>query len=103
MALNHDIALFRFSNRVRIFYQTNETESITKTFTFTDFNQAWSFMSRTALLAEKMDHHPEWFNVYNRVEVKLTTHDCDGVSQKVRETMGGAFAMHNVSKTLVSE
>ena len=65
-------------------FQTKENESITKTFMFTDFNQAWSFMSRTALLAEKMDHHPEWFNVYNRVEVTLTTHDCGGVSKKVR-------------------
>jgi 4a-hydroxytetrahydrobiopterin dehydratase len=66
-------------------FQTKENRSITKTFIFTDFNQAWSFMSRAALLAEKIDHHPEWFNVYNRVEVTLTTHDCDGVSQKVRD------------------
>ncbi|CAJ1957066.1 unnamed protein product [Cylindrotheca closterium] len=56
--------------------------AIIKTYEFTDFNQAWSFMSRTALLAEKMDHHPEWFNVYSTVSVTLTTHDCDGVSTK---------------------
>mmetsp|Transcript_22605 Transcript_22605/g.33088 ORF Transcript_22605/g.33088 Transcript_22605/m.33088 type:complete len:163 (-) Transcript_22605:58-546(-) len=59
-----------------------ERDSIQKSFEFTDFNQAWSFMSRSALLAEKMDHHPEWFNVYNLVEVTLTTHDCGGLSTK---------------------
>lgn len=55
-------------------------KAITKTFTFKDFSEAWGFMNRAALLAEKMDHHPEWFNVYNRVEVKMTTHDADGVT-----------------------
>jgi len=53
-----------------------------KTYEFADFKQAWSFMSKSAQLAEEMDHHPEWFNVYNRVEVTLTTHDCNGVSEK---------------------
>jgi len=67
---------------VFFFIKAKDNKSIAKTFMFTDFNQAWSFMSRSALLAEKMDHHPEWINVYNRIEVTLTTHDCDGVSKK---------------------
>ncbi|MEM8587029.1 MAG: 4a-hydroxytetrahydrobiopterin dehydratase [Pseudomonadota bacterium] len=57
-------------------------DAIFKTFQFKDFNAAFGFMARAALMAEKMDHHPEWFNVYNRVEVTLTTHDAGGVSQK---------------------
>eukprot|EP00565_Helicotheca_tamesis_P005816 CAMPEP_0185730912 /NCGR_PEP_ID=MMETSP1171-20130828/11382_1 /TAXON_ID=374046 /ORGANISM="Helicotheca tamensis, Strain CCMP826" /LENGTH=150 /DNA_ID=CAMNT_0028400061 /DNA_START=68 /DNA_END=520 /DNA_ORIENTATION=- len=57
-------------------------DAIKKTYEFTDFAQAWTFMSKSAQLAEEMDHHPEWFNVYNRVEVTLTTHDCSGVSEK---------------------
>ncbi|WP_417455988.1 4a-hydroxytetrahydrobiopterin dehydratase [Kordiimonas sp.] len=57
-----------------------EALAINKTFKFADFSEAWAFMNRAALLAEKMDHHPEWFNVYNRVEVKMTTHDADGVT-----------------------
>lgn len=58
----------------------SEALAITKTFNFADFSEAWAFMNRAALLAEKMDHHPEWFNVYSRVEVKMTTHDADGVT-----------------------
>ena len=55
-------------------------DAIKKTFTFKNFNQAFGFMTRVALKAEKMDHHPEWFNVYNRVEVTLSTHDADGLT-----------------------
>ena len=50
------------------------------TFTFKDFNEAFGFMTRIAIEADKRDHHPEWFNVYNRVEVKMTTHDAGGVT-----------------------
>lgn len=56
-------------------------DAIVRTFTFRDFNAAFGFMTRTALAAEKLDHHPEWFNVYNRVEVLLATHDADGVTE----------------------
>ncbi|EQC27815.1 4a-hydroxytetrahydrobiopterin dehydratase [Saprolegnia diclina VS20] len=55
-------------------------DAITRNFEFRDFNEAWSFMSRTALIAEQGCHHPEWFNVYNRVDVTLSTHDCGGLS-----------------------
>ncbi|MBX3479435.1 MAG: 4a-hydroxytetrahydrobiopterin dehydratase [Caulobacter sp.] len=57
-----------------------ERDAIVRTFTFKDFNAAFGFMTRVALAAEKLDHHPEWFNVYNRVEVLLATHDADGVT-----------------------
>jgi 4a-hydroxytetrahydrobiopterin dehydratase len=56
-------------------------EAIAKNFKFKDFNEAFGFMTRVALLADKMDHHPEWFNVYNKVEVTLSTHDAGGVTQ----------------------
>ncbi|MEM9839932.1 MAG: 4a-hydroxytetrahydrobiopterin dehydratase [Pseudomonadota bacterium] len=52
------------------------------TVTFANFKEAWGFMNQVALFAEQHDHHPEWFNVYNRVEVTLTTHDADGLSEK---------------------
>ncbi len=55
-------------------------DAIAKSFRFGDFKAAWGFMTCVALKAEQMNHHPEWFNVYNRVDVTLTTHDCGGVS-----------------------
>ena len=55
-------------------------DAIVRTFKFADFNAAFGFMTRAALLADKIDHHPEWSNVYNRVEVLLATHDADGVT-----------------------
>ncbi|HEY1638317.1 MAG TPA: 4a-hydroxytetrahydrobiopterin dehydratase [Rhizomicrobium sp.] len=57
-------------------------DAIMRTFRFKDFNTAFGFMARVALVAEKMDHHPEWFNVYNRVEVTLATHEAGGVTEK---------------------
>jgi 4a-hydroxytetrahydrobiopterin dehydratase len=56
-------------------------DAISKKFVFADFNQAFGFMARAALVAEKMDHHPEWFNVYKTVEVTLSTHDAGGVTE----------------------
>lgn len=55
-------------------------DAIERKFEFTDFSEAFAFMTRVALIAEKRDHHPEWFNVYNRVEITLTTHDAGGLS-----------------------
>jgi len=65
-------------------------DAISRKFTFKDFNQAFGFMTRAALVAEKMDHHPEWFNVYKTVEVTLATHDAGGVTDldvKLAEAM----------------
>uniref|UniRef100_A0A8C9NU73 Pterin-4-alpha-carbinolamine dehydratase n=1 Tax=Serinus canaria TaxID=9135 RepID=A0A8C9NU73_SERCA len=63
----------------------NEVEgrdAIFKEFHFKDFNRAFGFMTRVALQAEKLDHHPEWFNVYNKVHITLSTHDCGGLSER---------------------
>ena len=57
-------------------------DAISKAYKFKDFNEAFGFMTRVAIKADQMDHHPEWFNVYNRVQITLTTHDAGGVSQR---------------------
>ena len=65
-------------------------DAITKKFVFKDFNQAFGFLTRAALIAEKLDHHPEWFNVYKTVEVTLSTHDAGGLTEldvKLAEAM----------------
>lgn len=61
---------------------TTRDGGLERRYTFDDFNAAWGFMSRVALLAEKIDHHPEWSNVYNRVDIRLTTHDAGGLTDK---------------------
>jgi 4a-hydroxytetrahydrobiopterin dehydratase len=57
-------------------------DAITRSFRFKDFSETWGFMARVALLAEAQDHHPEWFNVWNRVEITLSTHDAGGLSAR---------------------
>lgn len=57
-------------------------DALHKSFKFKDFNEAWGFMNRVALLAESQDHHPEWFNVYNKVDITLATHDAGGLSAR---------------------
>lgn len=66
-----------------------EGSAVERTFKFGNFSEAWGFMSRVALLADSHDHHPEWFNVYNRVEITLTTHDADPDN-------GGALSQRDV-------
>lgn len=61
---------------------TGGDDFITKIFKFKDFVEAFSFMTNIAMIAEKMNHHPEWYNVYNRVDITLTTHDSGGVTEK---------------------
>ena len=73
---------------------TDDRDGITKTFVFNDFADAFGWMTRAAIWAEKWNHHPEWSNVYNRVEVTLITHDVDGLSSldaKLARKMDGLF------------
>jgi 4a-hydroxytetrahydrobiopterin dehydratase len=75
--------------------ETPGREAIGRTFTFKDFNEAFGFMSRVALVAEKNDHHPEWRNVYKTVEVVLSTHDAGGITARDIEL---AKAMNAIAK-----
>jgi 4a-hydroxytetrahydrobiopterin dehydratase len=77
--------------------ETPGREAIGRTFTFKDFNEAFGFMARAALIAEKSDHHPEWRNVYKTVEVVLATHDAGGVT---RLDVDLAKAMNAIAKQL---
>src|SRR5437763_13396437 len=77
--------------------ETPGREAIARTFTFKDFNEAFGFMSRVALVAEKRDHHPEWRNVYKTVEVVLATHDAGGVTMRDIEL---AAAMNAIASQL---
>lgn len=72
-------------------------DAIARTFVFRNFNEAFGFMTRVALVAEKNDHHPEWRNVYKTVEVVLTTHDADGVTDKDIKL---AKAMERIAKAI---
>jgi 4a-hydroxytetrahydrobiopterin dehydratase len=76
--------------RLRGWSEVNGRDAISKKFVFADFNEAFGFMARVALMAEKLDHHPEWFNVYKTVEVTLSTHDAGGLTEldvKLAEAM----------------
>jgi 4a-hydroxytetrahydrobiopterin dehydratase len=81
-ALLTDEARTHALNSLQEWTAVSQPDAIERTFVFTDFAQAFAFMTRVALLAETMDHHPEWSNIYNRVTVRLTTHDVGGLSDK---------------------
>ncbi|MEJ8574796.1 4a-hydroxytetrahydrobiopterin dehydratase [Microbaculum marinum] len=81
--------------------QSSTRDAIERTFTFKNFNEAFGFMTRVALVAEKMDHHPEWSNVYKTVEVTLSTHDAGGLTEldvklaKAMERIAGQIGVKN--------
>jgi len=68
--------------RLKGWSETSGRDAITRKFVFADFNEAFGFMTRAALVAEKLDHHPEWFNVYKTVDVTLSTHDAGGLTER---------------------
>lgn len=72
----------RALSRVPDWHAARDRDAITRTFSFSGFGEAFAWMTRVALMAEKMDHHPEWSNVFNRVTVTLTTHDAGGLSDR---------------------
>jgi 4a-hydroxytetrahydrobiopterin dehydratase len=78
----HGVERVRALRDLQGWSESKGRDAISKTFQFKSFNQAWGWMSRVALFAEKTDHHPEWFNVYGRVEVTLSTHSAGGVTEK---------------------
>jgi 4a-hydroxytetrahydrobiopterin dehydratase len=77
--------------------EVENRDALFKQFKFKDFNAAFGFMSRVALQAERMNHHPEWFNIYNRLDVTLSTHEADGLTErdiKLARFMDDAYADH---------
>jgi len=67
---------------LRNWQMVKDRDAIKRSFKFRNFSEAWGFMARVALLAESQDHHPEWFNVYNKVDITLSTHDAGGLSAR---------------------
>ncbi len=78
----NDVARKKALTDLPLWSHTEDRDAIRRAFKFKNFNEAWGFMARVALLAETQDHHPEWSNVYNKVDIILTTHDCDGLSER---------------------
>lgn len=78
----NDAARKRALSDLSLWSLNEDRDAIQRAFKFKNFSEAWGFMARVALLAEAQDHHPEWSNVYNKVDIILTTHDCDGLSER---------------------